>query len=100
MCADYCTITNLEVKDQVECRQAFPVAAGFLNRVTYRHLTRSMILIKDDGTGDDTRPGGCHVMAEGQDNRLEFNPESQGNSHPNARQVCRSCKYQNNRKSW
>ena len=97
-CADYGT--NLEVNDQVECRQAFPVANGFLSGVTYRHLARSFILIKDDETGDSTLPAGCHVRAQGGQNRLEFNPLTAGNSHQDAWQVCRSCKQQNDRKSW
>ena len=96
-CADYGP--NLEVDDQIECRQAFPVANGFLNGVTYRHLARSLILIRDDGTGDSALPGGCHVRAQGGENRLEFNPDLEGSSHPDAWQVCRSCKYQNNRAS-
>ena len=95
-CADYGP--NLEVNDQIECRQAFPVANGQMG-VTYRHLDRSMILIKDDGTGDNTRPGGCHVMAQANENRLEFNPDLGGSSHPDAWQVCKSCKYQYNRNS-
>ena len=93
---------NLEVHDQIDCRQAFPVADNILGDVTYRHLTRSEIRINDAGDPDATLPAGCHVMAQGAGagNHLEFNPTLEGSSHPNAWQVCRSCKYQSNRKSW
>ena len=93
---------HLEVDDQIDCRQAFPVADGILGAVTYRHLTRSEIRVNDNDDPDATLPAGCHVMAQGAGagNHLEFNPTLVGSSHPNAWQVCRSCKYQNNRKSW
>ena len=99
---------HLEVHDQIDCRQAFPVADDILGDpprirgVTYRHLRRSEIRINDNDDPDATLPAGCHVMAQGAGagNHLEFNPTLVGSSHPNAWQVCRSCKYQNNRKSW
>ena len=88
--------SNLEVTDQVDCREAFPVATNSIpGDVTYRNLLRSTIL-----TNDPTLPGGCHVIADNLlGNLLEFNSAMPGSSHVNAWQVCKSCKYQNNRNS-
>ena len=83
--------SNLEVTDQVDCREAFPVATNSIpGDVTYRNLLRSTIL-----TNDPTLPGGCHVIADNLlGNLLEFNSAMPGSSHVNAWQVCKSCKYQ------
>ena len=98
LCTDYGV--NREVHDQIECRQAFPVANRILGDVTYENLLQSMILV-DDGNEDPTLPAGCHVMVRdgrGQDrNILQFNrvtAATAGRRHQDAWQVCRSCKYQ------
>ena len=99
-CTTYGTRIS-KVDDQIECRQAFPVAVGSLvNVVTYRNLDRSLIFTNDQGDEDPNLPGGCHVMAKDTNNdntldtnHLEFNADLVGSSHPNAWEVCRSCKY-------
>ena len=90
----------LEVHDQIDCRQAFPVADNILGDVTYANLRQSNILV-NGGNEDPNLPAGCHVMVRdvrGQDrNILQFNQvntATAGRRHQDAWQVCRSCKYQ------
>ena len=102
LCTDYGV--NREVHDQIDCRQAFPVANRILGDVTYENLLQSMILV-DDGNEDPTLPAGCHVMVmdvvRGTNtlrdvNILQFNTfnTTAGSRHQDAWQVCKSCKYQ------
>ena len=103
LCTDYGV--NREVNDQIDCRQAFPVANSVLGDVTYENLLRSMILV-DNGNEDPTLPAGCHVMVRDivrgtntlrDVNILQFNQVNSataGRRHQDAWQVCKSCKYQ------
>ena len=98
LCTDYGV--NREVNDQIDCRQAFPVADNILGDVTYENILESNILA-NGGIEDPTLPAGCHVMVKdvrGQDrNILQFNQVNSataGRRHQDAWQVCRSCKYQ------
>ena len=92
LCTDYGV--NREVNDQIDCRQAFPVANSVLGGVTYENILNSNILA-NGGIEDPTLPAGCHVIADNLlGNLLEYNTAMPGSSHVNAWQVCKSCKYQ------
>ena len=95
---------RLEVNDQIDCRQAFPVADNILGDVTYANLRQSNILV-NGGNEDPNLPAGCHVMVRDiggatpctSCNILQFNQvnsPTSGRRHQDAWQVCRSCKYQ------
>ena len=102
LCTDYGV--DREVNDQIDCRQAFPVANSVLGGVTYENILNSNILA-NGGIEDPTLPAGCHVMVRDVGgvtpcdscNILQFNQVNSataGRRHQDAWQVCRSCKYQ------